>query len=299
MDLVKSLKWFSSISLDQLNATMSLMERIDVKYITSLKEFIPLIKHFKQDFYVLSIKWNSCFDYDNVYMDTSDLQFYDQHEFKNPQRTKIRSRHYVDANLTYFEFKQKEWDLTRKMRYKSTSHGDINDENRSFISNIFTSLQWSDPDYQLIPTIKTTYKRITLCSKYSDERVTIDFDIVLYDMTSWRAPIALDDIMIVESKSVSEKCRSQVLMKKFGVAKAQWCSKYCLWLYYHQKVTQRSSFVKTIKVIDTLMKKHHTLRKQQHHHVSKVVVPKLRKIAKHVYQTTWIKIKRLKVPESA
>ncbi len=36
--LLNVLKDFAPISLDQLNATMSLMERIDKKYIVSLKD---------------------------------------------------------------------------------------------------------------------------------------------------------------------------------------------------------------------------------------------------------------------
>ena len=33
------------------------------------------------------------------------------------------------------------------------------------------------------PKLRTLYKRITLCSKKNDERITIDFDVKLQDIT--------------------------------------------------------------------------------------------------------------------
>jgi hypothetical protein len=41
-------------------------------------------------------------------MDTPNYFFYNQHENQEKSRTKIRTRHYVDSDLAFFEYKQKE-----------------------------------------------------------------------------------------------------------------------------------------------------------------------------------------------
>lgn len=74
------LKDFATISLEELNATMSLMERIEKKYMISLEDLGKLMQEFRDDYYILAIKGNSIFTYDNIYMDTDDFLFYHQHE---------------------------------------------------------------------------------------------------------------------------------------------------------------------------------------------------------------------------
>jgi hypothetical protein len=41
-------------------------------------------------------------------MDTEDYLFYNQHQKKEKSRTKVRTRYYIDSNLAFFEYKQKD-----------------------------------------------------------------------------------------------------------------------------------------------------------------------------------------------
>jgi hypothetical protein len=179
--LLNVLKDFAPISLDQLNATMSLMERIDKKYIVSLKDLWRVMKELTQDYFVLSINNNSLFTYDNIYMDTKDLLFFHQHETGAKSRMKVRTRHYVDSHIAFFECKQKQWSLTRKGRYAIPVGQALamTDQSQSFFNGVSASLWLPFADANLQPTIRTLYQRITLCSKKNDERITIDFDIKL------------------------------------------------------------------------------------------------------------------------
>jgi uncharacterized protein (DUF4213/DUF364 family) len=59
---------------------MSFLERVDVKYLVHASELQDIISRLQENFYVLSIKDNSIFHYDNVYMDTKEYDFYYQHE---------------------------------------------------------------------------------------------------------------------------------------------------------------------------------------------------------------------------
>ena len=133
--LIETLSAFPTISLDQLNSTMSFLDRIDVKYIVHGSQLPTIIKDLQEHFFILSIKENSIFSYDNVYMDTKDFAFYNQHQQGEKTRTKIRTRHYVDAgDLVYFEFKQKHKATTRKFRYEYglDNHGKMTNEALKF-----------------------------------------------------------------------------------------------------------------------------------------------------------------------
>lgn len=105
--LLSLLQSFDPISLDELNATMGLMERVETKYLVSFKDLTRILKSLTKYYFVLSIKNNSVFTYDNIYMDTSDYLFFQQHETGEKSRMKVRTRHYVDSNIAFFECKQK------------------------------------------------------------------------------------------------------------------------------------------------------------------------------------------------
>lgn len=256
-ELQSLLREYRTISLDQLNASMSFLERIEAKYLLNLKQLDKVLEALQDKFYVLSINDVSIFTYDNIYMDTTDYLFYKQHEQGEDQRIKIRTRHYVDSgNLVYFEMKLKEGKLLRKFRYPCglEGFGVMNKDATRFYTSLAQSLGLTYAKQELTPSIETKCKRITLCSKASDERITIDFDVELKDLrdegSRW---IKLGNIAILESKSRSEKCESGKLMKKMKVKEASGCSKYCLGVYYFGRMQSHDRFQKTINFID----KHH------------------------------------------
>jgi hypothetical protein len=143
------------------------------------------MKELKDSYFILSIKNNSIFVYDNTYMDTDDFIFFHQHEKNLKSRVKVRTRQYVDSNIAFFEFKQKDGDLIRKSRFDMPvgESKEMTNNGRSFYQNMCTSLELPYTHANLKPKLRTLYKRITLCSKKNDERITIDFDIKLQDIT--------------------------------------------------------------------------------------------------------------------
>jgi hypothetical protein len=66
------------------------------------------MKELKETHFILSIKNNSIFVYDNTYMDSDELIFFSQHEKNLKSRVKVRTREYVDSKTAFFEFKQKD-----------------------------------------------------------------------------------------------------------------------------------------------------------------------------------------------
>lgn len=84
------------------------MERVDKKYVIALKDLGRVMKQLTHNYHVLSINDNSLFTYDNIYMDTEDKLFFHQHERKEDSRLKVRTRHYVESKLAFFECKHKD-----------------------------------------------------------------------------------------------------------------------------------------------------------------------------------------------
>ena len=93
-------------------------------------------------------------------------------------------------------------------------------ESEKFYAGIHQSLHNEVPKELLYPTMITNYKRITLCSKKNDERVTIDFDIQLIDPKTKKST-SLTNVVILESKSRSKKCLSHQIMKQHEVKEAK------------------------------------------------------------------------------
>lgn len=101
------LETFSAITLNQLNAQASLMNRVESKYLIHEEELGELLKELQNDFQILEIGGAKIFSYDNIYMDTKGLDFYHAHNNGDLDRIKMRTRHYLESGLSYFEFKQK------------------------------------------------------------------------------------------------------------------------------------------------------------------------------------------------
>lgn len=254
-DLNSNLKFFNQISLSQLNAQASFLNRIDTKYLLTEEEFKNLLKDLEEEFYVLEINWKSIFQYESIYMDTKDYAFYFQHQNGEANRTKVRTRKYVDSDIAFFEFKQKQDWILRKFRYQFNDlkeHWVMTNESNKFFEWVYQSFYFKTPE-EIFPSLTTKYKRITFCSKSNDERLTVDFDIELIDLRNkWNKAIKLDNLVIIESKSMILNWLSSKIMKKYRIKKSNSCSKYSLWLAYHWAVKDISKFKWTMRFIEKI-----------------------------------------------
>lgn len=254
-DLNSTLKFFNQISLSQLNAQASFLNRIDTKYLLTEEEFKNILKDLEEEFYVLEIKEKSIFEYESIYMDTDNYHFYYQHQNGEKNRTKVRTRNYLDSGIAFFEYKQKQNWVTRKFRYQFNEideHGKMTKESNKFFEWAYQSFYFKAPE-KIFPSLATKYHRITFCSKSNDERVTVDFNIRLEDLRNkWKEIISLDNLVILESKSISKDGKSAQIMKKYDIKRASSCSKYSLWLCYQKMVEDTSKFSRTMRKIEKI-----------------------------------------------
>ncbi len=252
--LWSAIQWFDSISLEDLNNSMALMERKETKFLLSLEQLPQLISCLQEKFSVLTIKDTNIFNYDNVYLDTQDYKFYHQHEWWKKIRTKVRTRQYVDSNIQFFEYKQRnKWQIS-KYRYELSAeeHWKITLEWMKFFQKIYTWIYNTPLQQLIVPSLKNSYNRITFCSKNNDERITIDYNLQFTDPVNPTNTYLLKNIAIIESKAATQPAPSASIFKALNIKKHGACSKYCLWLIHLNKVDTYNHFQKTLDSIQSL-----------------------------------------------
>jgi len=252
--LHKCIEWFSPISLEQMNETMTLMSRKEKKFVCSEEKLAEIIEHMRDDYRILTINGLDVFTYDNVYMDTKDYEFYHKHEKGSRVRTKVRTRKYVDSGLFFFEFKQRIKKQITKYRYDIADqhHGKITMESVRFFQGIFESIYGEKFKKLLFPVLNNRYNRITLCRNSNDERVTIDFNVQYVDSENPANTYALKNVAIIESKADQWPAPSHALFDELGLKEQKACSKYCLGMHYLGKISKTDHFDKTIALMNSL-----------------------------------------------
>ncbi len=250
------LKNFAAITLNQLNAQASLMNRIESKYLIHEQELWDLLKELQQDFHILEIGGKKIFSYDNIYMDTKDLDFYHAHNNWNPERIKMRTRHYIESGVSYFEFKQKKWNVLRKFRYDIPvqMHGVLDTTAYEFMNDVYKSLYREDFKKLVFPSLKTSYQRCTLVHKTTAEKITIDFNVSASQVREWEWVFLFDNLVIVEFKAEVEDSITKNIFEKYGMFSSKPCSKYCLGNYFLGNVQQWARFQPTIDTIKGIMR---------------------------------------------
>ena len=162
---------FESISLKALDA-FKLMNRVDTKYIFNRSQLVDILDKIKYNYKVLEINQQRLFNYESLYFDTPAYNFYFDHHNCRSNRIKVRFRKYVDTGDVYFEIKKRvNGERTDKYRVKTNA---INHKLLADEVNLMQSL--SLQEQTLENKVWINYKRITLASLSSQERVTIDMD---------------------------------------------------------------------------------------------------------------------------
>ena len=141
MDTSK-LSGFASISLEEMNG-VSLLKRVDTKFLTSSSELSKLLPFLYSDYQILEIDGNRLMNYSTLYFDTKDLRCYMEHHNGKAKRHKIRIRRYVESDICFLEVKEKQ--NTRTPIYSILKSNRIRTVSFSKycmgVSNIFTDIK--------------------------------------------------------------------------------------------------------------------------------------------------------------
>ena len=106
LELENILNEFEPIGLKDMDR-VSLMDRIDSKYVFHIEDLASLLDELKKDYAVLDVNDTKISQYETLYFDTPQFDLYHYHQRGKFNRFKFRIRKYVESNLLFFEVKFK------------------------------------------------------------------------------------------------------------------------------------------------------------------------------------------------
>lgn len=247
-NLKSKIDTLNSVNLIDLDS-VSLLNRVDSKYVVTLSQLEFVFKCLQTNYSILEIDGTRVFSYENNYFDTPNLLFYRDHHNGYVNRLKVRSRKYVEANLSFFEIKKKEnIDRTNKYREKIPEIlTSLNDVRKQKIQD-FTRKEIDDVNLIL----QNNFKRITLVNKGFTERVTIDCNLTFIDN---KQELNFGDIAIIEVKQSKSTQKSELTsFLKENTIREQSISKYIYGVMLLMPTIKKNKFLPIIKKINNLNK---------------------------------------------
>jgi len=213
------LNWFKTVSLDEIEGT-KLMNRIDIKYVISLKQAEKLFQELSEEYCVLEIESQRMGEYHTVYYDTHDLKMFHAHVTGRYPRYKVRERSYSQNGIHFLEVKYKTWNGRISKKRILLNNNNINYDS---IINANTPFQMEE----LQPTLDNRFNRVTLINKARTERLTFDFNITFKSAGGIESPV-YNNTVVLELKQ--NKQAGSTIKKQLKNNNIRQCgmSKYCI-----------------------------------------------------------------------
>ena len=173
--------YWQSISLDDMNAKAAMQTRIDRKYIVEARYAAAVMAELNADAAVMEIKGQREFSYDSVYFDTPSLASYRAAATGRRNRFKVRTRSYLDSDLSFLEVKtegERAMTVKERIPYQIENRDRLTPEGLDYVAESLNGLL-DEPVTNLEPVLTTEYKRTTVFLPQSEEnpvdsRMTVD-----------------------------------------------------------------------------------------------------------------------------
>lgn len=192
------LELMKPISLEEMKA-VQLMNRVDTKYITTIKDLPILFEKLKEDYYAQNIMDHTIAPYKTLYYDTEDVKMYTAHHNRKLCRQKIRIRSYRQSETTFCEIKNKNNKRkTNKMRILIPSNNFYDSLTLPVVIDFLQNNLLID-NKLLIPQVENSFSRITLVNKEKTERITIDSGIKFKNHYT-NNTFDISDLVVIELK---------------------------------------------------------------------------------------------------
>ncbi|KUP97118.1 polyphosphate polymerase domain-containing protein [Thermobifida cellulosilytica] len=204
------------LSLAEVNSLASLTLRACRKYVVGAEILPVLLEHMAHDFGVLCEGGRTEFRYSSAYLDTPDLLTYRQHRQQRRRRYKIRTRSYLDSDLTMLEVKLRgARGITDKRRVPHDGEpGELTPAATAFLHEVLDEYGAAPPQPLRVSAV-TDYRRTTLVALAGDERVTCDTGLVCRH--GERTAAMRDDLVLLEVKTRTATTRTERLLHRHGV----------------------------------------------------------------------------------
>lgn len=201
----------------------TLQNRKESKYLLTTHQALDLLKHLPETYHIFEVDGKQVQTYKTTYFDSPEFQLYLAHHNGRKPRYKVRTRSYIDSDLTFLEVKEKK-NTGRTIKHRLQIEElviRLGSDIREFLSSCFP---FDYAEYK--PVLINEYRRITLVSTIHPERITLDIDLTFH---SGSIDILLPNIVIAEIKRSSDHIRSPALDYLNTIRlRPRGFSKYCI-----------------------------------------------------------------------
>ena len=239
---------FGPINLAQMDE-VALQDRTDIKYVMNERQLFSALLSLTKHYQILDINGTRLNHYRTLYFDTVNFALYLRHHANGRNRYKVRSRKYVDTELSFFEIKHK-IDKNRTVK-KRIPTPEITPRFIPKTSDFVETHSPLDP-HILEPKLWNDFSRITLVSKHRPERLTLDINL---QFCNDGRTVTLPGIAIAEVKQDDIDHNSDFIrqMRVMNIRPTGF-SKYCIGvslLYQHIK---HNNFKPKLRLVNKLMR---------------------------------------------
>ena len=222
-EIKEVLNTFRPVGLEEMGNTR-LMNRVDTKYLMSLRKVPELLILMDGAYRVLEINDNRLFSYYTTYLDTDDFLFFNQHVTGKLGRNKVRYRKYETTGITYLEVKRRT-NKNRTIKWR-IEHDPVPGHEFDKTAGEFINEYLPQNRLILKPVLISSFKRITLVGSEINERITIDQDLSYLDLEGNQ--VWFPSVAIVEHKRERFDNGSPVrAILKYCLIHSTGFSKYC------------------------------------------------------------------------
>lgn len=219
---------------------VKLMDRTDTKFTFRIDDLPAILQAAEPHYKCLIINTKNLSSYNNLYYDTQDLILYNKHHNGELNRHKIRHRTYIDSDLGYLEikFKNNKGRTVKKRIKEKTAVLPFENNAYDFLARELPF----DPG-TLKPAVWVNYSRITLVSKNSAERLTIDIGL---EFKKGDSSIHLNQLVIAEVKQEKKKKSPFLQVMKQNRIREGSISKYCFAIAFTYNGAKKNNFKEKI-----------------------------------------------------
>jgi len=216
--------------LQEVEDRAALQMRVDRKYIVSHETLEQLFSQLGDDFRALEIDGERLQRYDSVYFDTADLTSYKEHLQGRRKRFKCRTRLYGESACFFdLKLKGKRGETVKsRLPLSDSEHGSLTSRASAFLKRGLLAEYGSAAPAGLVPTLQTSFKRLTLIHSRKAERMTLDFGITFSSVGSGERHRMRSGHVLIETKSGSQLGTVDRLLLSLGARPLTMCSKYSL-----------------------------------------------------------------------
>jgi hypothetical protein len=239
---------FVPTTLDELELTSALRERVEHKYIVPWATLEALAGELVDSHRVLQIDGLRIFSYETLYFDTDSLRAYRDYMMQRRKRFRTRSRRYVESDSYVFEVKLKGprgETIKHRLERPPELHRTVDPRAAEFLQNVLTDQYGGRVVEPLLPTLSTDYRRLTLVGAEGAEKLTCDFDLRLSATTGRAADLACDHV-IIESKAEHHGRPADEILRSLGARPVR-CSKYCVGIAMTHEGVKTNGFKRLLR----------------------------------------------------